>query len=386
MQLIQSLSPLPSLPDSPTNRVADDPRAAALGHRLFFDSRLSANGKVSCTTCHVPERYFTDGKQTAAGVGAVAMHTPTILGSHWAPFLFWDGRADSPWAQATGPLEADNEHGLTRVEIARVVAQHHPAGYQAVFGELPPLEDRTRFPEEGRPRPLEPGHPDQLRWGLMTAADQKAVDVVFSNVGKALEAYTRKLTPQPAPFDAYVAALRAGDTTGGGHLSPAAVRGLRAFVGPAQCINCHNGPLLTDFAFHNLGLPGVHALGRSQGAAKVLTDRFNCRGDLSDDASHCDELTYLDPSFEDFRGAFKTPSLRNVAETAPYMHTGQFDDLTAVIDFYKALPGKPQIGHRELVLTLLDTSVATEDLIAFLQSLTGPLPDAKWTSHPEGHQ
>lgn len=382
--LIASLSPPPQAPPpSPTNKYADNPDAAKLGHALFFDTRFSSNGKVACSTCHEPALYFGDGKPLAEGVSKVSMHSPTLMGSHWAPFLFWDGRADSTWAQALGPLEADKEHDLTRLEVAHLVGKHYGPQYRAVFGDLPPLEDASRFPPVGRPHPLDPANREQLAWGSMAEADQRAVNTVFVNVGKSIEAYTRKLVPQPAPFDSYVAALQAGDPAGGGVLSASAVRGARAFVGEAQCVNCHNGPLLTDFAFHNLGLPGDRNLGRSKGAAQVLKSPFNCRGEFSDARDGCEELKYLDPSFEDFRGAVKTPSLRNVAKTAPYMHTGQFADLPAVIDFYKSLPGKPQIGHRELVLSLLSTDVATEDLVAFLESLTGPLPDEKWTRPPE---
>jgi cytochrome c peroxidase len=382
LALIQSLSPPPPMPPSPTNRFADDPKAADLGHALFFDARLSANGKVSCSTCHAPELYFADGKPLAEGVGKVSMHSPTLFGSHYGPFQFWDGRADSSWSQALGPLEAPNEHGMTRLSVAHQIALNYAQAYTSVFGPLPELADGSRFPPSGRPHPLDPAHPEQLAWGSMTDTDRDAVNRVYANVGKAIEAYTRKIVPGAAPFDAYVAATKAGDPTGGGHLSPQALRGVRAFVGEAQCINCHNGPLLTDFAFHNLGLPGDRLIGRSKGASQVLKNEFNCNGDYSDAAGLCDELTYLDPAFEDFRGAFKTPSLRNVAKTAPYMHAGQFGDLPAVIDFYKSLPDEPKIGHRELVLTLLSTSVSTEDLVAFLESLTGPLPDEKWTRPP----
>ncbi len=382
LALIQSLSPPPTIPASPSNRYADNDEAAALGHALFFDTRLSKNGKVACSTCHVPALYFTDGKPLAEGIGKVAKHSPSLFGSHFAPFQFWDGRADSSWSQALGPLEAPTEHGLTRLAVAHLMARHHAEAYTAVFGPLPDLSDSERFPATGRPHSLDPAHPEHLAWGSMAESDRDAVNRVFANTGKALEAYTRKIVPGPAPFDAYVAALTAGDATGGGHMKPGAVRGLRAFVGDAQCINCHNGPLLTDFAFHNLGLPGDRDLGRSKGASQVLKSEFNCLGPYSDADGKCDELAYLDPAFEDFRGAFKTPSLRNVARTAPYMHAGQFADLPAVIDFYKSLPGEPQIGHRELVLSLLSTKVATADLVAFLESLTGPLPDEKWTRPP----
>ena len=106
---------------------------------------------------------------------------------------------------------------------------------------------------------------------------------------------------------------------------------------------------------------------------------------LGDGPLHCLDLTrFLDPRFEDFLGAFKTPSLRNVAETGPYMHDGQFATLEDLLDFYKELPGKPGIGHRDLVLKQIDPTVPTNELIAFLKSLTGPLPQKRWLTAPVG--
>lgn len=386
LELIGSLSPLPKLPPSPGNPIADDPKAAAFGQQLFFDTRLSANGGVSCATCHQPERYFTDGRPIAVGITAGQRHTPTIVGSHWAPFLFWDGRADSTWAQALGPIETPHEHGLTRVALARLIAQHHRADYEALFGPMPDVSDTARFPAQARPDPMNPDAFEHRRWMAMDADDRAVIDRVFANVGKSVEAYTRKLTPQPAPFDRYVEALRAGDPAGGGHLSVAAQRGLRAFVGEAQCVNCHNGPLLSDGTFHNIGLPRLSGqtrvdVGRSLGAVSVKAHPFRC-GTPESAAGDCDELRFLNPRFEDFLGAFKTPTLRNVAKTAPYMHDGRFETLDAVLTFYKTLPGTPAVGHRELVLELLNPSVSNADLIAFLQSLTGPLPDARWLHPP----
>lgn len=384
--LVTSLSPLPPLPPSPGNRFADDPRATALGHALFFDPALSANGEVSCAGCHLPGRYFADGLPKGLGMGEGRRHTPTLVGSQWLPYLFWDGRSDSAWSQALGPVESPVEHGFTRLEVAHLLARRYRAPYEAIFGPLPPLEDAARFPARGRPVVGDARHPHQAAWDAMSAEDQRAVNEVFANFGKAIEAYTRRLTPQEAPFDRYVAALKAGDPNGGGHLDEMQVRGLRAFVGPAQCVNCHNGPLLTDMGFHNLGLPQAPGeasldLGRAVGARQVLEGDFRC-GERFSDARSCEELRFLQPDFEDFLGAFKTPSLRNVAQTAPYMHDGRFGTLEEVVSFYKALPERGAVGHRELVLTLLDEEVSTAELVAFLRALTGPLPEQRWLRPP----
>jgi len=134
-----SLAELDSLPRDPTNRVADDPRAADLGRRLFFDTRLSSNGRVACSTCHQADRGFQDGIALANGVGTTARRTMAIAGMARSPFLFWDGRKDSLWAQALGPLESAVEHGGTRAQYAHVVVDSYAREYEQVFGSLPDL-------------------------------------------------------------------------------------------------------------------------------------------------------------------------------------------------------------------------------------------------------
>ena len=128
---IRELGPAPA---DPTNRVTDDPRAVEFGRKLFFDTRLSANGQVSCATCHMPEREFQDGTPLAKGVGVTNRRTMPIAGMAHSPFLFWDGRKDSLWAQALGPLESPVEHGGSREQYAQVIAAHYQPDYDAVFG------------------------------------------------------------------------------------------------------------------------------------------------------------------------------------------------------------------------------------------------------------
>src|SRR5689334_8738525 len=111
-----SIAALEPLGSDPTNRVADDPRAASFGERLFFDTRLNANGQVACGTCHLRDRNFQDGRALGRGVGVTAKRTMPIATTSRAPFLFWDGRKDSQWAQALGPLESTVEHGGNRAQ------------------------------------------------------------------------------------------------------------------------------------------------------------------------------------------------------------------------------------------------------------------------------
>ncbi len=162
----------------------------------------------------------------------------TVVGAAYSPFLFRDGRKDSLWAQALGPLENPDEHGLDRAQIVWLVGQHYREPYEAVFGPLPD----SRLTEAG------------------LVDDGEAVTGVFVKVGKAIAAYERQLSPGPSRFDRYVEALLSDDEDGAAVLTPDELAGLELFVGEAGCTNCHNGPLFTNHDFHNTGvsaLPGL---------------------------------------------------------------------------------------------------------------------------------
>ena len=338
-----SLRDLGPVPADPTNRVADDPRAAAFGRRLFSDVRFSADGEVSCATCHIAEREFQDSIPLAKGVGVTNRRTMPIAGVAHSPFLFWDGRKDSLWAQALGPLESPVEHGGSREQYAGVIAAHYRADYETIFGTMPELSTR------------------------------EAVTAVFVNMGKAIAAYERTIEYGPSRFDRYVDALQDEGRAPQGVLSADEVAGLRLFIGKGSCINCHNGPLLTNNEFHNTGVPARPALpadrGRLAGAEAVLRDEFNCRSRWSDARSKCAELEFLVAGDHVLERAFKVPSLRNVAERAPYMHAGQFATLSEVIDHYNRAPEAPA-GHSELEPLRLSTRERGQ-LEAFLRSLSG---------------
>ena len=372
---LHSLTPLQA---DPSNTVADNPRAAALGQRLFFDPRLSANGEVSCASCHQPDRYFTDGLGQAQGIATTPRGAPTLLGASYYAWFFWDGRRDSQWAQALGPLESGLEHGGTRVEFARLIVADpdYHAAYEALFGALPDLSDTRRFPKQAGPS-AERNITDA--WNAMSAGDRQLVTRIFVNIGKSLAAYERLLMPGPGRFDNYVEALQENNAAAMEEAMTAnEVAGLKLFVGKAMCIRCHNGPLLTDHGFHNIGVPFAEGLhldwGRYQGVQKALKDEFNCLSDYSDAGQKdCAELRFAKTMKDETIGAFKAPTLRNVAETAPYMHSGQFADLDAVLDHYnKATTSrKAPIGHSDL----LPINLTAEELIqlkAFLHTLTGP--------------
>jgi cytochrome c peroxidase len=361
-----SLASLPPTPADPSNRVADDPRAVELGRAMFFDTRFSSTGDVACATCHLPDRQFQDDRALAEGVGRTDRRTMPIAGMAHSPFLFWDGRKDSLWAQALGPLESAVEHGGDRTQYARLVEEHYRKDYEAIFGRLPDLDN---LPAHAGPI-AEPKA--AAEWNAMDAEEREAVNLVFANIGKAIAAFERTIEPSPTRFDAWVASPEFPEP---GLLAEEEVAGLRLFIGEGQCINCHNGPLLTDNHFHNTGVPAAPGLpedrGREVGARLVREDPFNCLGPYSDaDPSECFELSFMAPESHEMLRAFKAPSLRGVASRPPYMHAGQIGTLEDVIAHYAAAPEAPA-GHSELRPLDLDEQERRR-IEAFLRSLDEP--------------
>jgi cytochrome c peroxidase len=347
--MLQSLSldNLGPVPRDASNQYADDPRAAALGKSLFFDKRFSKNGAVSCATCHLPERGFQDGTALAHGVGTTSRRTMPIAGTAHGVWFFWDGRADSQWAQALGPLESAVEHGGNRTQYARVLDASYRKEYEAVFGALRVAPERSE---------------DIAR--------------IYANIGKAIAAYERRIVPLPSRFDRFVAAeLRNKNHTPESVFSAEEEAGLRLFIGKAGCTNCHNGALLSDDHFHNTGVPVSKLVpatdsGRAVGVRNALAGEFNCTSNYSDaKPEDCSELRFATTEGEELVRAFKTPSLRDVAERAPYMHAGQIASLGDVVAHYNAAPRAP-MGHSELKPLRLNADQRRQ-LEAFLRTLSG---------------
>lgn len=337
-----SLESLPDLLPDPTNAVADDPRAIEFGRKLFFDTRFSANGAISCATCHQPERRFTDGLPKGVAIGMSKRNTPSIVGTAYSPWLYWDGRRDSQWSQALSPLEDPNEHATNRLTIIALVVEdkEYWRSYKSLFGEA------------------------------------SSVDTMFSNLGKAIAAFERTIMPTASRFDEYVAAVVVGDKEQQATLfTEEETRGLRLFIGEANCTQCHNGPLFTNNEFHNTGLINsegeVPDKGRVVGVREVLEEPFNCRSPVSDDRAHnCAELDFTRTGPE-LIGAFRTPSLRNLENTAPYGHKGQIATLADMLAHYNAAPDA-MIGHNEAKPLGLSKRELGH-LEAFLNTLSAPV-------------
>ena len=367
-----SLTSIEPLGPDASNRYADNPEAAALGRDLFFDTRLSGNGKVSCATCHVATQDFQDGKPLANGVGRTARRTMPIAGTAHSPWLFWDGRTDSQWAQALGPLESAVEHGGNRAQYAHVVAERYRERYERVFGRLP---DLTSVPRDAGPVA---DSTVRTAWGRMPAEAQEQISRVYANIGKAIAAYERRIEPGLSRFDRYVDAELAGARhTPESALTTDEESGLRLFIGRARCVTCHNGARLTDDHFHNTGVPLPAVTlpadsGRTVGVRQVVSGEFNCTSRYSDaKPEDCEELQFAVTSGPELVRAYKTPSLRNVANRAPYMHAGQIASLDGVLAHYAAAPVAP-FGRSELVPIRLSPNERRQ-LIAFLGTLSGPI-------------
>jgi cytochrome c peroxidase len=378
-----------TLPASPGNTYADNADAAKLGQQFFFDRRFSGkllessdeangglgpagtSGRVACATCHEPGNGGADRRQlggTSLASAWTVRNSPTVLNATFSTWMFWDGRRDSLWSQALAPVENPAEHNFSRLEVVHVINDHYREPYERVFGTLPPMNDFARFPRVGKP--------GMSAWEGMTDDDRLAINRVFANFGKALEAYERLLVDRSSPFDRYMA----GDPLA---MSDAAIRGAKLFVGRAACNECHSGPMLADNEFHNHGVPqiGTKVLmtdtGRQGGIDAVLAAEFNMASSYAD-SPRPEMLTSLRKDPETL-GAFKTPSLRNVGKTGPYMHTGAFSSLWDVVLWYNDAAGTDGFVGTRSAASVVPLRLSMEDVgdvVEFMRALDGDkLPD-----------
>lgn len=363
------LSPLRPMPFDPTNALADDPAAARLGHQLFFEPRLSPHG-VACATCHQPERGFTDGRPVAYTLAPLQRNTMSLLNVGYQRWFTWDGGRDSLWHQAMVPIEQAQEMGSSRLYVVRAVMQH----YGAALRQLAPLPDGwdVLWPT----LPVH-GQPGEEAFDTLPPAHHEAVTRVFVLILKCLAAYERRLVSGPAPFDRYVA----GDTTA---LSVAAQRGFQHFL-RLECDNCHHTPLFANDQFHNLAVPpgAVPDEGRVVGLHTLQTSPLRASGPYADRP-----LTLRVEDYrlrESLRGAFRTPSLRELATTAPYGHNGSLATLDDWLAHYAQVTSSPplaMLGTLDPTLTPVVLSPEEQrELVAFLLALSSDYT-SPWTQPP----
>ncbi len=380
------------VPVDPSNIHADDEAAAQMGQFLFFDTQLSGSGEFSCDTCHQPENGFADTVPLSEAVGITDRNTPTILNTVYNRWFYWDGRCDTHWCQALSPLEATNEHGTNRLAVAHRIQRSDELteAYSLLFDDLPDLSDTDRFPLNAMPVEDNEDDPLHRAWSDMTPEDQDTINIIFSNIGKTIAAYERKLIRLDSPFDEMVLELEAGNNTGGDALSPSAKRGAQLFVGEGMCWTCHSGPTFTNKEFHNIALPDSDdidnaSLGRYDGIQSLRDNMWRSDGLYSDSPENpaiIEKVSHLVLGPEQV-GQFKTPSLRNLVKTAPYMHGGHFPTLFEAVDHYNKMDAPPRVGHREeFLLPLFWSEEQVRDVVAMLVALEGEPLDASLMEAP----
>jgi cytochrome c peroxidase len=395
------------LPADRSNALADDPRAAALGQKFFFDTRFSgplldaANdgtsgtlgkkgeaGKVACAGCHQPlNGAFADRRsprgQLSLGSSWTHRKAPSLLNVAQMRFLMWDGRRDSSFSQVFSPLESPLEFNSSRLFLAQQVYRLYRTEYEALFGPMPALLDA--FPvlapaDAGcAALPKDPVHEKCTKAGH----DDDGVMRVVVNFGKAIQAFTRKLTCGRSRFDDWMdgdAKALTADEQGGAVL----------FVGKGTCSMCHTGPFLTDREFHNLGLGGeivpftgvstIDDPGAAPALAELLQDPLNSKGRFSD--GYDGRLDSLPGDLSTLTGSFHTPGLRCVSRRPSFMHNGKYRSLEDMVDsFSQGTSPSGFVGTSENYPRNF-TNTERSQLIAFLRSLDGAGPDAELQTAP----
>jgi cytochrome c peroxidase len=426
---LQSLTGLGPPPLDASNRVDQHPEAIAFGQMLFNDPRFSGNAtqidalkrpaavarapqgqptNLSCASCHNLARAGADTASVpgnvSSGAGWTDVNALPLDNVAYQHLFTWNGRADSLWAQAFAVAENPVTMNGNRLNTAWVIFNDTtkllPA-YNMAFGiQSPfPLLDAT-YPKNGKPGngtcdPTLTTEPFGDAYDCMTTDQQTQITRVLVNWAKALAAYEATLVSGDTPFDQF---MREGPTSNA--ITQSAKRGARLFVGKAGCIDCHSTPLFSDKLFHNVGVPQIGPdvplladcpagntvcdcvstpaknclpFGAFDGRAKLnaASNKMLRTGTWSDDPGDTSRADAYAPATDDMKGAWRTPSLRNVALTAPYMHDGVYQTLQEVVDHYNRGPDPQAVGTAAVdIKPLALTPGEEDDLIAFLQSLS----------------
>ena len=342
------------MPADPSNRHSGHPTAIAFGRRLFFDTRLSADGQQSCASCHDPSKAFADGKARSVGHAMLDRNAIALANLRLNRWFGWGGAADSLWAQSIGPILEQKELGLSADQLRTRIAKDE--GLAEAYREVLHRDVMGEEPEH-----------------------------VLVAVAKVLAAYQETILTARTPFDEFRDALERGDDAAMARYPAAAQRGLRIFIGKGNCNACHFGPNFTHGEFEDAGVPhfaekGRVDRGRYGGIEDLLTSPFNLLGRYNDDPGR-DRAVVPTRHVEALHrnwGEFRVPSLRNVARTAPYMHDGSLATLTDVVRHYSQLNEERLHGHpgMRLLRALHLSPQESTDLVAFLESLTSEISSA----------
>ena len=318
------LPPVPVPADNPMT-----PEKIELGKFLFFDTRLSGDGSMGCVTCHLPEQGWATHTRLSPAYPSnkERRNSPTLINVAYDTALIWDGRAPTLEKQALGPVKNPlhmNKNTDLLIQDLNIVPGYKKR-FKKVFG----------------------------------------TGITPAGISKALAAFQRTLVTSDSPFDQYMKEKKDA-------MSDAAKRGMSIFKGKGHCTLCHNGPNFTDQGFHNLGDPDPPYMRDPKVLASI---RFDAQRMGIKDYQKLDRDMgrYLVTKKPADKGAFKTPTLRNVTQTGPYMHNGALETLKEVIDFYDRGGGESP-NKSKLLEPLGLTKQEKSDLLEFLKALTGQLP------------
>ena len=350
LQSLHTPSRLP--PVDLTNKYGNDARAVALGTRLFDDAALSSCGTISCRSCHDKTSGTVD---TATALGCNGNRTgrnpPSVLNSGYSTWFMWDGRADRLWNQALLPLLSPIEMNSSPALLRARLSEAYAAEYTALFGKAP---------------------------------SEESDEQLLANFGKAIAAYERTVNRNNAPFDQDVIRFVQAAKEGKAEEDPAYL-GLKTFLRKGQCIACHKGPMLSDDQFHNIGVKDLSdsQRGVALAAEPMLQWVFNSAGPYSDsptgvESGRLQRLGHdLAQKGSTLEGAYKTPTLRNVELTGPYMHTGEVKTLEDVIELYNK-GGEPTGNFAGVTAeSIKPLNLSAEEktaLVKLMKSMTGAAP------------
>ncbi|MCR9139442.1 MAG: hypothetical protein NXI27_25805 [Alphaproteobacteria bacterium] len=332
-----------------SNRVSGNMSAAELGELLFFDPRLSANRQIACSTCHDPKLGWTDGKARAGGLERLDRNTQSLFNVSGNRWFGLDGRNDTLWAHSIGPMLDSREMGATPDLVAKILREDQILNelYQTAFG--------------------------------VSANDRDPLDLLV-DAAKSLAAFQETITTGRTSFDIFRDALEREDYKAANDYPESAQRGAALFVGRGRCNLCHIGARFTNDEFDDAGVPyftgpgGVDP-GRFEGIRQLRASPYNLLGRHNDSPENASgwATAQVAQTHRTF-GQFKVPSLRQLVQTAPYMHDGSLKTLQEVVDHYSNIDlDRIHSDATPLLAPLNLTEQERADLVEFLKSLSTPV-------------
>ncbi|MEM5477966.1 cytochrome c peroxidase [Pacificibacter sp. AS14] len=327
-----------------SNKASGHEAAIALGAALFTDTILSADGRFTCASCHDPAQGFTVRLSRAAGRKVLDRNSPSLWNLSGLRWFGWGGKSDNLWAASLHPIIAELEMAHTADSWASALStSRYTPEFETIFGPIAEQPPQT----------------------------------VLVNTAKTLAAYQETLVTNATPFDVFRDALERDDLVAAARYSEGAQRGLQFFLGRGNCNICHSGPRFSNNEFHDAGVPYFLDTttvdpGRFQGLKLLQSSPYTLAGEWNDDDDNSGAwaVQSVRQTHADF-GTFRTPSLRGVAETAPYMHNGSLTDLAAVVRHYNEIDLERMHAEGEAILLPLNmTEIEMSDLVEFIESLS----------------